>query len=38
MMMADKKQKHGNEKTVQDLVQNLRGKQESRGYGRTVSR
>src|SRR5690606_14316998 len=37
MMMADKKEK-GNEKTVQDLVQNLRDKQESRGYGRTVAR
>ena len=39
MMMADKKQKDkGNEKTVQDLVLNLRDKQESRGYGRTVAR
>ncbi|MBL1410103.1 DUF4099 domain-containing protein [Sphingobacterium faecale] len=39
MMMADKKQKDkGNEKTVQDLVLNLRDKQESRGYGRGVAR
>src|SRR5690606_5154054 len=38
-MMADKKiREKGNEKTVQDLAQNLRGKQESRGYGRTGSR
>lgn len=39
MMMADKKQKDkGNEKTVQDLVLNLRDKQESRGYGRGIAR
>jgi len=39
MMMADKKQKDkGNEKTVQDLVLNLREKQESRSYGRGVAR
>jgi len=39
LIMADKKQNDkGNEKTVQDLVLNLRDKQESRGYGRTVSR
>ncbi|MGJ1390222.1 DUF4099 domain-containing protein [Sphingobacterium spiritivorum] len=39
MMMVDKKQKEkGNEQTVQDLVQNLRDTQQSRGYGRTVAR
>lgn len=39
MMMTDKKlREKGNDKTVQDLAQNLRDKQESRGYTRTVAR
>ena len=37
MMLHDKKDK-SNDKTVQDLVQNLRDNQQSRGYGRTMSR
>lgn len=37
MMLSDKKER-GNEKTVHDLVQNLRETQHSRGYGRTASR
>ncbi|MEN5196938.1 DUF4099 domain-containing protein [Sphingobacterium faecium] len=39
MMLIDKQEKErGNEKTVHDLVSNLRETQHSRGYGRTAAR
>ncbi len=39
MMMTDKKlREKGNDKTVQDLAQNLRDTQDNRSYGRTMAR